>query len=70
MNKLGNFLMSVYYKPLTKHPFDYYLSTKVVHETRNEMNRFLNTVLVNITGEKELTWNLLNAMDLVLVTGI
>ena len=70
MDRLGNFLMSIYHKPLSESPYDYYLSTKVTNDTRMEMNRFLNSVLVNITGEKDLTWNLLNAMDLVLVTGI
>ena len=70
MDRLGNFLMSIYHKPLSESPNDYYLSTKVTNDTRMEMNTFLNSVLVNLTGEKDLTWNLLNAMDLVLVTGI
>ena len=72
MDKLGNFLMSVYYKMMREYLYenDYYLSTKVANDTRNEMNRFLNSVLVNITGEKDLTWNLVNAMDLILVTGM
>ena len=72
MDKLGNFIMSVYYKMMREYLYenDYYLSTKVANDTRNEMNRFLNSVLVNITGEKDLTWNLVNAMDLILVTGM
>ena len=70
MNKLGNFLMSVYYKEMTKETIEmYYLSTKVVIDTRKEMNVFLNKVLVNLTGEEELSWNLLDAMDVPLVTG-
>ena len=70
MDKIGNFLMSIYHKPLSESPYDYYLSTKVTNDTRIEMNTFLNTVLANLTGEKNITWNLLHAMDLVLVTGI
>ena len=73
MDKLGNFLMSVFYKIMpkkTRVEYEYHLSTKVISQTKNEMNMFLNSVLVNITGEKDLTWNLLNAMDLILVTGI
>jgi hypothetical protein len=69
-NKLGNFLMSVYHHPLTGRPLDFYLTKTIVNDTRNEMNRFLNAVLVNITGEEHLEWNLHNAMDLMLVTGI
>ena len=75
MTKLGNFLMSVYFKEMSKGtqgvftPEMYYLSTKIVNDTRKELNVFLNKVLVNLTGEEELSWNLLDAMDVLLVTG-
>ena len=70
MNKLGNFLMSVYSKEMTKDTIEmYYLSTKIVNDTRKEINLFLNKVLVNLTGEEELSWNLLDAIDVLLVTG-
>ena len=70
MNRLGNFLTSVYNKEMTKDTIEmYYLSTKVVIDTRKEMNVFLNKVLVNLTGEEMLSWNLLDAMDVLLVTG-
>ena len=70
MNKLGSFLMSVYFKEMTEETAEiYYLSTKVVNNTRKEMNVFLNKVLVNLTGEEELSWNLLDAMDVLHVTG-
>ena len=70
LKSLGNFLTPVFFKSLPLKPLNYYLSTKVTKETRKEMHTFLRNILVNITGEKELTWNLLDAMDVLLVTGI
>ena len=70
VTKLGDFLIPIFSKPLLSHPYRYYLSTKIIKETRTEMNEFLNVLLVNITGEKELTWNLLDAVDIFMVTGI
>ncbi len=70
ITKLGDFLVPIFSKPLLRHPYRNYLSTKSIKETRKEMNKFLNMLLVNITGEKELTWNLLDAVDIFMVTGI
>lgn len=45
------------------------LSTKIARETQAEINNFLIFLLQNITGEQELTWNLMDAIHMQLVTG-
>lgn len=47
-----------------------YLSMPVALQTREELNSFLNYVLKEIVGEPQLSWSLVDAVDIFLVTGM
>ena len=46
-----------------------YLSMTVAIETLQELSSFLNTILKEITGEDEITWSLVDALDIFMVSG-
>ena len=69
IKKLGDFIVSIYDKPLNAYPYRYYLSSSITNETRIEISSFMNKLLVDITNETSLTWNILDAIDIHIVTG-
>lgn len=71
IDKLGDFLV-----PMMRYPLDnangewfQFLSPSVAAETKEEISTFLTNVLRNVTNEPEITWNLLDAADIFIITG-
>lgn len=66
---LGDFVISLASKELFQSSFLHFLSPKIAEATNAEILEFLRYILKDITGEKSLTWNLVDAVDMFLVTG-
>ena len=72
ITKLGDFIVPLMRHPLNNvnGPWIQFLSPFVAEETKKEISNFLTNVLRNIIVEQEITWNVIDAADIFLLTGI
>lgn len=66
---LGNFVIALTSKNLNKPPFMYYLSPDIVKSTEKELLKFMNHMLKTLLNEPDLTWSLVDAVDILHITG-
>jgi hypothetical protein len=71
IDKLGDFLVPMMRYPLDNPNTEWFqlLSPSVAAETKEEISTFLKNVLRNVTNEPEITWNLIDAADIFIITG-
>ena len=71
IDKLGDFLVPMMRYPLDNPNKEWFqlLSPSVAAETKEEISTFLKNVLRNVTNEPEITWNLIDAADIFIITG-
>jgi len=48
---------------------NYFLTEELVENTEREVNDLLRILLQDVTGEKDLTWSLVDALDIMVVLG-
>ncbi len=67
---IGDFLVPLMRKPLDGSVGYEFLSPKISQQTKQEISDFLVMILRNITQDQEITWSLIDAVDIFLITGI
>ena len=48
---------------------NYFLTEELVENTEREIHDLLHILLQDVTGEKDLTWSLVDAIDILVVLG-
>ena len=69
IKNLGDFLVPLMRKPLDGSVGYEFLSPKISQQTKQEISDFLVMILRNITQDPEITWSVIDAVDIFLITG-
>lgn len=67
--KLGDFVVTLARFNLHIKATENFLTDKLIKETENEIQTFLRMLLQEITSEKDLSWSLIDAVDILVILG-
>ena len=70
IKNLGDFLVPLMRKPLDEEVGYDFLSPKITMQTKQEISDFLVMILRNITQDSEITWSIIDAVDIFLIIGM
>ena len=67
--KLGDFVVTLARFNLHIKATESFLTYELIKETENEIQTFLRMLLQEITSEKDLSWSLIDAVDILVILG-
>ena len=67
--KLGDFIVPMAKQALCDESISNYLTQTLIENTEKELQDFLRFILQEITEEKELSWSLIDAIDILVIQG-
>ncbi len=66
---LGDFIVTMAKQALYDESISNYLTQGLIENTEKELQDFLRFILQEITEEKELSWSLIDAIDILVILG-